>query len=262
MDELSTGALDDAVSHGDQMRDGVSYAAPPGRDGLFDLVGNLDGGRVLDFGCGLGKYRQRLEARGATWVGLELGGSGCTVIGDGDRLPFPNDTFDGVLLAAVLEHMPDLDTTMSEVRRVLKTGGKVFGYASFLEPFHGMSYYHMSHMGLDHLLARHGFDATNIYPTENGTAFQVEAMFFPRYVPVVQPVFRAVTQGLFGGLMAMNRFFRRLVKSSSGDGTPADDQRYKEFLALRFAVGFNFVADKVDGPAAGPTGYSKLTSTR
>ncbi len=258
MTELSTGALDDQVSYADQMRPDVSYTRPPGRDGLFDLLGDLRGQRILDFGCGLGASRQRIEARGATWVGLELGGPACTVIGDGNCLPFADAAFDGILIAAVLEHMPDLDTTMREVRRVLKPGGRVFGYASFLEPFHGMSYYHMSHMGIDHLLARHGFNATNIYPSENGTAFQIEALFFPRYVPVIQPIFRVVTQQLFSGLMAMNRFFRRVVKSMNGGGSRESDDRYKEFLALRFAVGFNFIATQVDDSAETRSGYSGL----
>ena len=262
MTELSTGALDEQVSYADQMRADVSYVRPPGRDGLFDLLGDLKGQRILDFGCGLGSYRPRIEARAATWVGLELSGPGCTVIGDGDRLPFGDAAFDGVLMAAVLEHMPNLDTAMREVRRVLKPGGRVFGYASFLEPFHGMSYYHMSHMGIDHLLTRHGFNATNIYPSENGTAFQIEALFFPRYVPVIQPMFRAITQQLFKGLMSMNRFFRRVMKSMSGSGTSEPNacynDRYKEFLDLRFAVGFNFVATRIDAPAESPSGYGAL----
>ena len=258
MSSPSTGALDGQVCSRDQMRPDVSYERPRGGgDALFDLIGDIRGQRVLDFGCGLGPYRERIEARGATWIGLELGGSACSVVGDGDHLPFDDHSFDGVLMAAVLEHMPDLDRTMAEVRRVLKMGGKVFGYASFLEPFHGLSYYHMSHMGLEHLLLRNGFEPTHIFPSENGTAFQIESLFFPRYVPVVQPAFRWIVQGVFSGLMAMNRFFRRLMKGA-GDTSGMDDERYRQFLALRYAVGFNFIAEKAESTGTGVGGYSAL----
>jgi len=254
----STGALDEQVGSENQMRPDVSYRRPAGgEDAFFDLIGDLRGRRVLDFGCGLGPYRGHIEARGGRWVGLELGGSACTVVGDGERLPFREGAFDAVLMAAVLEHMPDLDASMTEVRRVLKTGGQLFGYASFLEPFHGLSYYHMSHMGLEHLLLRHGFRPTHIYPPANGTAYQIEALFFPRYVPVIQPTFRWLVQRAFAGLLAMNRFFRKLVKGM-GAGGGTDDTSYEMLLELRFAVGFNFVAVKTGEPLDSATGYSRL----
>ena len=41
------------------------------------------------------------------------------------RLPFAEDTFDRVICKNVLEYVPDLDGTLTEIRRVLKPGGKV-----------------------------------------------------------------------------------------------------------------------------------------
>ncbi|MEE9271551.1 MAG: class I SAM-dependent methyltransferase [Candidatus Krumholzibacteria bacterium] len=258
----STGALDGKVRLDDQLRPDIDYDRPRGGgDALFDLVGDLAGARILDLGCGLAPFRSRLEDKGARWVGLELDGPACSVIGDGDRLPFSDDAFDGVLCSAVLEHLPEPDRTMAEIRRVLRHGGKLFGYSSFLEPFHGMSYYHMSHMGLEYLLMKHGFRPTHIFPSHNGTAYQLECMLFPKHVPVMQPLFRKLAQWSFANVLAANRLARRIahgVLGKAGSRDPENHRQYGRLLSLRFAVGFNFIAERGTLPDNLPSGYSAL----
>ncbi len=251
MGKTSTGALDQDVRITDQLNPDIDFTRPPGGGKeLFDIVGSLSGKRILDVGCGLGPYRQEIEKRGGKWIGVDLKGPGCSVIADGLHLPFPDGSFDGVLCAAVLEHVPDLDIFMMEIKRVLAAHGVLFGYAAFLEPFHGMSYYHMTHLGLEHLLIKHGFRPNRIFAARNGTAYQIESMFFPRYIPVVQPAFRAVAQWSMAITMWLNRTVRSMVRALRGgqrdDGT--DAIRYKQLLSLRFAVGFNFVARRSDSP--------------
>ena len=46
------------------------------------------------------------------------------VAGSATELPFENDTFETVIPNSVLEHIPDLDTTLAEVARVLRPGGR------------------------------------------------------------------------------------------------------------------------------------------
>lgn len=48
------------------------------------------------------------------------------VFADLEKLPFPDDTFDAVTSLWVLEHVHDPDRIFSEIRRVLKPGGKFF----------------------------------------------------------------------------------------------------------------------------------------
>jgi ubiquinone/menaquinone biosynthesis C-methylase UbiE len=47
----------------------------------------------------------------------------CFAVGDGLRLPFDDSTFDHVVLAEVLEHLPDHAAALGEARRVLRPAG-------------------------------------------------------------------------------------------------------------------------------------------
>lgn len=59
------------------------------------------------------------------------------VVGDGMALPILDGVFDGVVLDAVLEHVPDPWRLADEAFRVLKPGGFVLVHAPFLYPYHG-----------------------------------------------------------------------------------------------------------------------------
>jgi ubiquinone/menaquinone biosynthesis C-methylase UbiE len=62
------------------------------------------------------------------YVGMDIGQSSATsVVGDAQRLPFAEDSFDTVFCSQVLEHVPEPWLALAEFRRVLKPGG-VFDY--------------------------------------------------------------------------------------------------------------------------------------
>jgi len=48
------------------------------------------------------------------------------VLADVHELPFPNDSFDEVIITCVLHHLLDPDKALIQVKRVLKPGGKVY----------------------------------------------------------------------------------------------------------------------------------------
>ena len=92
--------------------------------------------RVLDNGCGLGTYIQRLRPLAAEVWGLEyekervreaaqrLGGPDRLVCAAGEALPFGDGTFDLILSNEVIEHVEDDARACAEMVRVLRPGGR------------------------------------------------------------------------------------------------------------------------------------------
>lgn len=58
------------------------------------------------------------------------------VVCDLERLPFADGSLDGVISEAVLEHVPDPETHVAEIRRVLRPGGRVHCFFPFMQAFH------------------------------------------------------------------------------------------------------------------------------
>ncbi len=94
----------------------------------------LPGMRILEIGSGRGSLLADLRRRGLAATGVETSPARVAEalarhpdlpiqVVEGTTLPFSNETFDLVLSFDVLEHIPDTDAHLAEVRRVLKAGG-------------------------------------------------------------------------------------------------------------------------------------------
>lgn len=62
------------------------------------------------------------------------------IVCDAHNLPFKNDSFDGVITQAVLEHVSDPYKCVEEIYRVLKDGGLVYSSTPFMQQVHGGAY--------------------------------------------------------------------------------------------------------------------------
>ena len=108
----------------------------------LETAGQRVGGRVLDAGCGGGGMPISF-ADEAGWVAaLDLvnrfGDAGVRLArerglanlaflqADGQRLPFPAETFDWVFSHAVIEHVADAPLYLRECARVLRPGGRMY----------------------------------------------------------------------------------------------------------------------------------------
>lgn len=91
------------------------------------------GQKILEVGSGLGFLVKHLRAKGFDVTGTEMNGqyietakiqNGVDIVRmAGDKLAFPDGTFDVVLSFDVFEHIPDTDQHLQEVARVLKPEG-------------------------------------------------------------------------------------------------------------------------------------------
>lgn len=100
---------------------------------IADLVARDRPGRVLDLGCGQGVLLDSLVPRlpGATLVGIDAVAAPPTaqwagVTGDiAGRLPFAASSFDVVVAGEVIEHVPNPDLMLAEIRRALAPAGRL-----------------------------------------------------------------------------------------------------------------------------------------
>lgn len=112
----------------------------------YERLGLRPGDRLLDLGCGAGRHAFEALRRGARVVAFDYdeaelkdvagmtaamaasedlppeSGAVCTR-GDATRLPFPDASFDRVIAAEVLEHIPADGAAVGELARVLRPGG-------------------------------------------------------------------------------------------------------------------------------------------
>jgi ubiquinone/menaquinone biosynthesis C-methylase UbiE len=83
-------------------------------------------GRLLDVGCG-----RNLLVRSYPQAGVGVGvdvfdwRAGALILNDTSRLPFLDRSFDTVTILAALNHIPNRDAVLTDVRRVLRDDGQV-----------------------------------------------------------------------------------------------------------------------------------------
>jgi ubiquinone/menaquinone biosynthesis C-methylase UbiE len=110
-----------------------------------ELLGTIQGGRVLDVGTGRGQFVQTLIEELGSWseiVGIDSSDAGAAAFNEAFQglgsisfqqanaiaLPFYDGTFDTACLAGALHHFPRARAPLREMRRVLRPGGSLVLY--------------------------------------------------------------------------------------------------------------------------------------
>jgi SAM-dependent methyltransferase len=124
------------------------YGSPPQlfptrRDWLLERV--RSGETVLDVGCGDGAFAAELLAAGCDVVGVDIDpeaierarrrapGARFALWAPRAELPLPDAAVDVVWAGEVIEHVAELAPWLSELRRVLRGGGRIL----LSTPYHG-----------------------------------------------------------------------------------------------------------------------------
>lgn len=104
---------------------------------LFDDYVEV-GNRILDLGCGNGRYHQFFKDKKIEYTGIDYSEKLIEIaknkypeaefqVADAFNLPFPDNFFDRIFSIAVLHHIPSLELRqqfLKEAKRVLKPEGK------------------------------------------------------------------------------------------------------------------------------------------
>jgi SAM-dependent methyltransferase len=132
--------------------------------------------RVLDLGCGTGSSVDVFRARDpdVEWVGLDVPDSpearartrddARFETFDGITMPFDDAVFELVYCKQVLEHVRHPEPLLGEVRRVLAPGGWFAGSTSQLEPYHSLSLWNYTPLGMIALLEPAGMRLVELRP--------------------------------------------------------------------------------------------------
>jgi SAM-dependent methyltransferase len=101
---------------------------------ILETAGERVQGHVLENGCGIGAYVERLALHGGQVTGLEYDFERASdahkvaeniINAAGEYLPFQEDSFDLILSHEVIEHVHDDQAAITEMVRALRPGGRL-----------------------------------------------------------------------------------------------------------------------------------------
>ena len=136
---------------------------------ILQAAGDLVRGTILENGCGVGMYVERLSPFGGKIYGMEYDferaaeaatRSKGILNAAGESLPFPASSFDLILSHEVLEHVADDRMAVTEMARVLKPGGRAIifvpnrGYPFETHGIYWRGKYHFGNIPLVNYLPR------------------------------------------------------------------------------------------------------------
>ncbi len=178
-----------------------------------ELGGEAGSPRVVDLGCGPGDSVDafRRADPGVRWIGVDLPRSpevatrtrtdANFLTFDGVAIPLGNASQDLLFCKQVLEHVQRPGPLLAEVGRVLRPGGVFVGSTSQLEPYHSLSQFNYTPVGLTRLIEESGMRVTELRPGIDALTLIVRRgfggpAFFRRWWARESPLNGAV--GVFG----------------------------------------------------------------
>jgi SAM-dependent methyltransferase len=168
-------------------------------EGVLEWLAAQPTERILDLGCGDGQLTQKIAAAGASVTGIDASEEMVNAArargvkadhGPAEKLPYPDHVFDAVFSNAVLHWVRGQDDMFSQVRRVLRPGGRLVAEMG------GHGNIAAIRVAFAAVLARHGLaslgERGNYYPTPEAYTLRLERhgfsvkkiVHFPRPTPL------------------------------------------------------------------------------
>jgi SAM-dependent methyltransferase len=207
-----------------------SYVWRAGQERRLKMIVKAAGqrihGSILENGCGVGTYVERLATYGGAIVGLEYDfpraqqahqQSPHIMNAAGEYLPFPDNAFELILSHEVLEHVQDDQGAVDEMVRVLRSGGRMLifvpnrGYPFETHGIYWRGHYRFGNIPLVNYLPRSLRDRlaphVRVY-----TAQHLENLFKDQPVRIVE---RKIIFGAYDNIIAryptLGKTLRRLL---------------------------------------------------
>ncbi len=208
------------------LRGEPSYVWRAGQQRRLDMISRVAEERihgiVLENGCGVGMYVEKLAGLGARVIGLEYdveravearSRSKEIINAAGEFIPLPTSTFDLILSHEVIEHVQDDRAAVKEMVRVLKPGGRAVIFC----PNRGYPF------------ETHGLYWNGKYYFGNKLFVNyLPRIFRDKLAPHVRVYSKADMQRLFDGLQV--RFIERTVIFGAYDNIIARFGKFGKFL--------------------------------
>jgi SAM-dependent methyltransferase len=209
------------------LRGEPSYVWRSGQERRLQMIllaaGDRIRGRLLENGCGVGIYLDRLTQHSSMAIGLEFDFPRArearqtaqhVVNAAGEMLPLPSNSFDFILSHEVLEHVQDDRTCIEGMVRILRTGGRMAifvpnrGYPFETHGVYWLGRYHFGNIPLVNYLPRKIRDRlaphVRVYSTK-----EIEQLFSGLPVRIEQ---RQIIFGAYDNIIARWPKFGRLMR--------------------------------------------------
>lgn len=174
------------------------------------------------------------------------------VAADAHRLPFRDAAFDSVVCLNAFEHYREPTIVASEIRRVLRPGGRLFIHTAFMQPLHEAPYhfFNCTRYGLEEWLRRFAIErihvSNNLNPVHafSWLASDLEAAFASSVSEKAAADFHSATVGSFVNLW----------RDEATRNAPLWQAFYRlpQEVQERFAAGWEVLAYRPSEEAATP----------
>jgi SAM-dependent methyltransferase len=183
-------------------------------------------GRILDYGCGSKPYERLFPNQ--EYIGIDVKESGhpserkrADFFFDGSTLPFRDSEFDSVLISEVVEHLFDLNSSLLEINRVIRPGGKILITCPFVWSLHEEPYDFARYtpFALRAELEKAGFKIISYQ--QLGKPIEVLCQLFltdvfGKFLPNIPKISKVLDIIGSGSITSIARLLAKLDKTSSG----------------------------------------------